>query len=383
VCRATLGGNNESDEKSDASKVTEGTTRTNPKLARRAALGAFASSLSVVSVPRATHAAVNTTWNDTASLSITSLEFQSSLPLESEKKTVLVLGATGRVGAATTRALLAKGCDVRVLVRDTNRLPKTLTEYIGDESLTQETPPRLVPIVAEVSRMSVKEMASAMRGCDAVVCCLGHRVDGIESVFAEPRFLVTHAAALVLEAAGTMRPMDDFETQNDFIEPIGDVTNQSNFAEDTEASVEMALATRKVLVSADKPPSRFVLLASAGADNPTGGDPARPFFESSILKGLATYLPPFADTVTSVALLADDSSQKIQWCVVRPDDFLDLQITPHETQWVLHQTLQNGLFDAGVSSVVNIGSSIAALATCDEQTWTRWAGKMPQMLDAA
>jgi hypothetical protein len=67
--------------------------------------------------------------------------------------------------------------------------------------------------------------------------------------------------------------------------------------------------------------------------------------------------------------------------VVRPDDFLDETTTPTETRWVLHERLQNGLFDAGLSSVVNIGACMAALAIGDETLWREWAGKMPQVLD--
>ena len=74
-------------------------------------------------------------------------------------------------------------------------------------------------------------------------------------------------------------------------------------------------------------------------------------------------------------------ASSLQWTVVRPDDFLDETTTPTETGWVLHERLQNGLFDAGLSSVVNIGACMAALAVGDEATWREWAGKMPQVLD--
>jgi hypothetical protein len=52
------------------------------------------------------------------------------------KKTVLVLGATGRVGSAATRTLLRRGHDVRAVVRSAAGLPPDLMRYLDATSAT-------------------------------------------------------------------------------------------------------------------------------------------------------------------------------------------------------------------------------------------------------
>lgn len=371
VCSATLGGNNETEY---ASKTGEGTaSNASLRLDRRTALGTFASLTCAMSFTPGACAA-DASNGDSTPLVTTSLEMHSSLPPNENRKTVLVIGATGRVGSAVTRALLNKGHDVRVIVRDASRLPAELLGYIKEESSNTDNneTPRLTPIVADVSRMSIDALASAMKGCDAIVSCLGHRITK-EGIVGEPRFLVTDTVKLVWKAAETIQAMD-----NEFTE--------TNIVEHTEDSVKEAIAERFAARNVNKRPTRFVLLASAGVHNPSGGDPQRSLPESLTLKALAKLLPPFADTVSSVEFLASSQMNNsdpeiLQWCVVRPDDFLDVDVTPTETNWALYETLQNGLFKPGVSSVVNIGESMASLAVCDEKRWAQWEGKMPQMLD--
>ena len=50
--------------------------------------------------------------------------------------TTLVTGATGKAGGETVRALLARGEDVRALVRDPDRsdLPREVDVVVGDAS---------------------------------------------------------------------------------------------------------------------------------------------------------------------------------------------------------------------------------------------------------
>ena len=94
-----------------------------------------------------------------------------------KKKTVLVLGATGRVGSAATRALLRRGHDVRAVVRSKDSIPVDLTSYLRDDAAAAV----LTAVEANVLDLGVEGMADAVRGCDAVVSCLGHRLtfDGV------------------------------------------------------------------------------------------------------------------------------------------------------------------------------------------------------------
>ena len=294
------------------------------------------------------------------------------VPPTPAKRTVLVLGATGRVGHAATLALLRDGHDVRAVVRSAARLPADLAAYVRDDAAADaaSTRARLFPLEASVSDMSVAAMADAMRGADAVIQCLGHRLT-FDGVFGEPRFLCRDAAALVFDAAETIDP-----------DPAAEIFSGVG-PEDTPESVAAAAAA----AAAARRPARFVLLGSAGADNPAGTDPQRGGAEKLLVAAIAAAIPPFADTVAETRYLADrprprdDDATAMRWTLVRPDDFLDETVTPVETGWVLHERLQNGLLDAGVTSVVNVGACMARLAVGDEPTWRRWEGKMPHLLD--
>ena len=290
------------------------------------------------------------------------------------RKRVLVLGATGRVGSATVLSLLGAGHDVRAVVRNVSSLPQSLSPFIEPRGPGDSTG-RLVLIESSISSMSIPAMADAMRGCDAVVQALGHRLT-LDGVYGEPRFLCRDAAALVFNAWDTLEDADDPSIVN-FKDTAG--------APDPAATTVDGPDTRQsVPVAGARKPKRFVLLASAGADNPAGTDPTRSIAERAFIEALAKVVPPFADTLAEVDLVSSkvgDGASSLQWTVVRPDDFLDETTTPTETRWVLHERLQNGLSDAGLSSVVNIGACMAALAIGDETLWREWAGKMPQVLD--
>ena len=291
------------------------------------------------------------------------------------RKCVLVLGATGRVGSATVLSLLRAGHDVRAIVRNASSLPTSFLPFVEPRGPGDEVTGRLVPIESSVSSMSIPAMADAMRGCDAVVQCLGHRLT-LDGVYGEPRFLCRDAAALVFDA---------WDTVQEFTDDLPTVVNNEDEKTAGNSAMVAGPDTRwSMPVAGARKPKRFILLASAGADNSAGTDPTRPFPERAFIEALAKILPPFADTLAEVDLVSSKDgagASSLQWTVVRPDDFLDETTTPTETGWVLHERLQNGLFDAGLSSVVNIGACMAALAVGDESTWREWAGKMPQVLD--
>ena len=291
------------------------------------------------------------------------------------RKCVLVLGATGRVGSATVLSLLHAGHDVRAIVRNASSLPTSFLPFTEPRGPGDEVTGRLVPIESSVSSMSIPAMADAMRGCDAVVQCLGHRLT-LDGLYGEPRFLCRDAAALVFDA---------WDTVQEFTDDLPMVVNYEDEKTTGDSAMVAGPDTRwSMPVAGARKPKRFILLASAGADNPAGTDPTRPFAERAFIEALAKILPPFADTLAEVDLVSGKDgagASSLQWTVVRPDDFLDETTTPTETGWVLHERLQNGLFDAGLSSVVNIGACMAALAVGDEATWREWAGKMPQVLD--
>ena len=132
-------------------------------------------------------------------------------------------------------------------------------------------------------------------------------------------------------------------------------------------------------------PGRFVLLSSAGVSTPddTEAD-VRSWGETKFVQVLAAALPPFRDNIAAVDYLYEHSrgggGGGMEWVAVRPDDFIDTEDGPAASGYELFEKLQNGLFNAGVSSVANIGECMADLAVGDE-AWEMWKGKMPQLLD--
>lgn len=48
--------------------------------------------------------------------------------------------------------------------------------------------------------------------------------------------------------------------------------------------------------------------------------------------------------------------------------------------YTVHETLQNGLFNAGTTTRANVGHFMADLVT-DQIVWSQWKGKFPQIID--
>ena len=76
--------------------------------------------------------------------------------------TTLVLGATGKTGLPLVEQLLRKKHKVRVVVRSSHKLSAEILEN-----------PNAKVIEAGVLDLSDEEMAAHVKGCNAVVSCLG------------------------------------------------------------------------------------------------------------------------------------------------------------------------------------------------------------------
>ena len=95
--------------------------------------------------------------------------------------TTLVVGATGNTGRPLVEQLLDKKHKVRVVVRSSHKLSTEILEN-----------PNATIIEASVLDLSEEEMAAHVKGCDAVVSCLGHNLD-FNGMFGNPRKLCTDA----------------------------------------------------------------------------------------------------------------------------------------------------------------------------------------------
>lgn len=127
-----------------------------------------------------------------------------------------------------------------------------------------------------------------------------------------------------------------------------------------------------------KTPLRVVNLSTAGATNPLSNE-KRGIGEKIALGLISLLLPPHRDNIRVSEYLSQEigtEHELISWTAVRPDDFIEEK----RSEYNLYETLQNGLFNAGVSSISNIGHAMCELAT-EEEMFQLWKGKMPHLLN--
>ena len=108
--------------------------------------------------------------------------------------TVLVAGATGNTGRPLVEQSLALGHTVRVIVRSRHRLPAAVLEH-----------PNIAVIEASILDLSDEQMGDCVKGCDAVVSCLGH-ILSFKGIFGAPRKLCTDATRRLCAAIESNRP---------------------------------------------------------------------------------------------------------------------------------------------------------------------------------
>lgn len=239
----------------------------------------------------------------------------------STKPTVLLLGATGRTGRRVLEQLLGRGARVRVIVRSRERLPAGAAETPG-----------LAVIEADLLSLGDEELQRHVRGCDAVVSCLGH-VLTFKGVFGAPRDLVARATSRLCRAIEALEP-----------------------------------AT----------PLRVILLSSVSVHRPGGLDGRRGRLERALLWALRGLLPPARDNQRAADLLQGlgASNPHVQWAAVRPDTLLEGDVS----EYTLHEGLVNSLFAPGSSRMANVAHFMCELAI-GPAAWDRWKGKLPVIVD--
>ena len=173
-------------------------------------------------------------------------------------------------------------------------------------------------------------MAEHVRGCDAVVSCLGHNPKTIRDLYAEPRRLCTQISQMVCSTIHSIAPSR---------------------------------------------PIKYLVVSTGLVDTPA--DPKRGHLQRLVLWLLEWFLPPHVDNLANAAFLsALDSNPHVEFVAVRPD----LLVNGDESQYAAHATLQNGIFNAGATSRANVGAFMAELVAVDA-TWERWKGRFPHLLN--
>lgn len=243
---------------------------------------------------------------------------------ETEGRTVLVLGGTGRTGGRVLRQLLDRGVAVRAVVRSAERLPEGVTGAAG-----------LTVTEADLLELSDEEFARLVEGCDAAVSCLGHNLSG-QGMFGRPRDLVELAAQRVCRAAMALKP---------------------------------------------ERPVRFVLMSSVSVNRPARADTRRGWLERAVVWLLRGLIPPARDNQAAADFLlevigADGSG--VQWTAVRPDSLKEGDVSPYD----VHEGLVDSLFRPGETRMANVADFMCELVT-DDAVWDTWRGKLPVVVDRA
>jgi nucleoside-diphosphate-sugar epimerase len=233
--------------------------------------------------------------------------------------TTLVVGASGATGRLLVKQMLERGEHVRIIVRS--------KEALSEEIASHEN---LSIIQASVLDLTDEDMVRHVSGCRAIASCLGHTLS-FQGMFGSPRRLVT------------------------------DVTRR------------LCAAVKK---SQPARPVKFVLMNTTGNRNRDLDEPISTA-QKCVIGLLRLLLPPHADNEDAADYLRtrigprDDT---IEWVVVRPDTLID---EAEVTEFTVHPSpVRSAIFDAGVTSRINVGCFMANLVG-DEELWNQWKGKMP------
>lgn len=237
-------------------------------------------------------------------------------------QTVLVVGGTGRTGGRVLRQLLDRGVRVRAIVRSVAKLPSEVAENAN-----------LTLIEADLLSLRDEELQQHLRGCDAVISCLGHIIS-FKGVFGPPRDLETRATARLCRA----------------VEALAGPT-----------------------------PVKFILMSSVSVHRPGGLDTRRSSFERAFLRMLCAVLPPAGDNQRAADFLIEEIGPEnpfVQWAAVRPDTLLPGDVS----EYALSEGLVNSLFAPGKTHMANVAHFMCELAT-DPKTWADWKSKLPVIVN--
>jgi len=236
--------------------------------------------------------------------------------------TALLLGGTGRTGRRVLEQLLQRGVRVRAIVRSARKLPTGA-----------EKEPGLTAIEADLLSLSGGQLVEHVRGCDAIVSCLGHDIS-LKGIFGGPRDLVTRAAMRLCAAIEALQPTE---------------------------------------------PVRFILMSSVSVNHPGGLDARRGRLEKAVLWAIRGLLPPAKDNQRAADFLyggVGPASPFVQWVAVRPDTLLEGDVSEYK----VHEELVSSLFAPDKTNRANVAHFMCELVT-NPALWAEWKGKLPVVIN--
>jgi len=240
------------------------------------------------------------------------------------QQTVFLVGGTGRTGRCVLKQLLGGGVSVRVVVRSARKLPAGAADD-----------PNLTVVEADLLSLGDDDLLRQIRGCDAVISCLGH-VPDFRGIFGPPRDLVTRATTRLSRAIGTLQPAK---------------------------------------------PVKFILMSSVSVNRPGGLDTRRGMFEKAVMWILRGLVPPARDHQRAADFLCREvgmTDTSVQWVAVRPDTLREGDVS----EYSLHDGLVSGLFAPDSTTMANVAHFMCELAT-NSKAWDEWKGRLPVIINAA
>jgi len=233
--------------------------------------------------------------------------------------TTLVVGASGATGRLLVEKLLDRGEAVRIIIRTKSNLPSALHNHKN-----------LNIIYGSINDLSNEELIEHVKGCRAIVSCLGHSLN-LQGIYGQPRRLVTDTARRLCHAIKANNPAQAV---------------------------------------------KFVLMNTAGNSN--RDIPETPSFRHQcVIYLLRALLPPHVDNEKATDFfrtVIGQSDRQVEWVIVRPDGLIDETKVSHYDE---HPSpIRDAIFDAGRTSRINVAHFMSELIFSNTK-WDQWKGKMP------
>ena len=177
-------------------------------------------------------------------------------------------------------------------------------------------------IYGSINDLSNEELIEHVKGCRAIVSCLGHSLN-LQGIYGQPRRLVTDTARRLCHAIKANNPAQTV---------------------------------------------KFVLMNTAGNSN--RDIPETPSFRHQcVIYLLRALLPPHVDNEKATdyfRTVIGQSDRQVEWVIVRPDGLIDEHPSP----------IRDAIFDSGRTSRINVAHFMSELI-CNSAKWDQWKGKMP------
>src|SRR5258706_12072578 len=116
------------------------------------------------------------------------MQYQSCFFQEEDDVNILVVGSTGATGRHFVNRLLSHGCNVTIVVRNSDKIDT----YFKDRE-------RLTVITGNVLEMDFSTLQELVKNVDAIGSCLGHPMT-LKGTFGEPKRLVTESIQKLCQA---------------------------------------------------------------------------------------------------------------------------------------------------------------------------------------